>query len=209
MDLHPKWRQLFFSDEACRRFVARKRPDLLELYDFYPRPVQRADLFRVVAIQALGGFYLDLDLHLYRPLDPLRRTTLVLTEERLISREVFVSRHCHEPADSRDLYLIGNYGFGAVAKHWFLEEVLNEMLHRAGNVNPSSCNDDDVLHSTGPDVFTAVYNRHRTRLSGECVLLRGRNGFPPPRPRLQREEKWFFQFGEYGVHLMTSVWHLK
>src|SRR5262245_42153583 len=70
--LHPRWRHRFFNDDACREFISERRPELLELYDYYPRPVQRADLFRVVAVHELGGFYLDLDMHLHMSLDPLR-----------------------------------------------------------------------------------------------------------------------------------------
>ena len=204
--LHPRWEERFFSGSARREFIRRRRPDLLELYDFYPRPVQGADLFRVVALHELGGFYLDLDVHLFEPLDELRRAQLVVAEEWRMSPETYRTRHHAEPADARDLFQIGNYGFGAARGHWFLAEVIEEMIRRAEFVNPSTCRNDDVLLSTGPDVLNAVYRKHRAALSAETILLRGRNDPPEPRARYEEGEPWCFQFGHYGNHLMSSVW---
>lgn len=204
--LHPRWEHRFFSDHAGREFIRRRRPDLVELYDFYPRPVQRADLFRIVAVHELGGFYLDLDVHLFHPLDGLRHARLVLAEEWRMSPETYRARHHAEPGDARDLFQIGNYGFGAVRGHWFFAEVIEEMIRRAEFVNPSTCRNDDVLLSTGPDVLNAVYRKHRAALSAETLLLRGRNDPPEPRAHFQDGEPWHFQFGHYGNHLMSSVW---
>ena len=203
--LHPRWDRRFFSADARREFIRRRRPELLELYDFYPRPVQRADFFRVVALHELGGFYLDLDVHLFHPLDSLRRANIVLTEEWQMTEDIYRNRYRCDPTDARDLYQIGNYGFGAVRGHWFLHEVIEEMIRRAETINPSTCLNSDVLSSTGPDVFSAVYHKHRAALSDELILLRGREDTPKPRAKFTGEP-WWFQFGPYGNHLMSSSW---
>ncbi len=205
LKLHPNWKECFFSGYARREFIRKRRPELLELYDFYPRPVQQADFFRVVAVYELGGFYLDLDVHLFSPLDELRRGGLVLTEEWRMSEDIFRARHQREPADTRELFQIGNYGFGAAKGHWFLAEVIEEMIRRAEVVNASTCTADDVLFSTGPDVFSTVYHRHSVSLAHELILLRGRNDTPEPKGTFQGEP-WWFQFGRYGNHLMSSSW---
>ena len=207
--LHPRWEHRFFSDHAGREFIRRRRPDLLELYDFYPRPVQRADLFRVVAVHELGGFYLDLDVHLFHPLDELRAARLVIAEEWRMSAEIYRARNHAPHGDVRDLFQIANYGFGAVRGHWFLGEVIEEMIRRAEFVNPSTCWNDDVLLSTGPDVLNAVYRRQRAELAAGTILLRGRNDPPEPRAQFRDGEPWHFQFGRYGNHLMRSAWRTR
>ena len=205
-ELHPRWQHRFFSDVECKAFIEKRRPDLLELYEFYPRPVMRADLFRVVALHELGGFYLDLDIHLHERLDPLLNDSLVLTEEWKMSREIFESRHRVQPADERDLLQIGNYGFAAERGHWFLNEVIEEMIRRAETISPSGCTQDDVLYATGPDVFSAVYNSHRADLCAGVSVLRGTNKPREPKPIFHGGEPWWFQFGKFGAHLMTSTW---
>jgi mannosyltransferase OCH1-like enzyme len=69
--LHPEWEVLFFSDGDCEDFVARNYPTYLELYRWYPKPVMKADLFRILAVKKLGGFFLDMDMWLVEPLDEL------------------------------------------------------------------------------------------------------------------------------------------
>lgn len=203
--LHPSWRHEFFCDHACRELIRTLRPDLVELYDFYPRAVQKSDLFRVVAVHELGGFYLDLDVHLFKNLDTLRDAEIILAEERAMSPEEYSRRHHCKPDDSRSYSQIANYGFGARAGHWFLAEVLDEMIRRAETVNPSTTNQDDVLFTTGPDVFSAVYARHISDLTRGFIFLRGRCN--PPEPRANHScESWAFQFGEFGNHLMASSW---
>lgn len=68
-ELHPQWEFLFFSDGDAREFVKREFPDHLELYDWYPRPVLKADFFRLLVVERLGGFYLDTDFLLLKKLD--------------------------------------------------------------------------------------------------------------------------------------------
>lgn len=194
LELHPDFDYRFFSAWARREFIRERRPELLDLYDFYPRNIQRADLFRVIAIFELGGFYLDLDVHLYEPLDALCSATLVLTEEWQMSVGEYEKRHCLPAVDARDLMQVGNYGFAARPRHWFLEEVIDEMLHRAAAINPSTVSNEDVFFSTGPDVLSAVYARFRDQLAGEVTILDG-----------SEHGRWC-QFGKYGTHLMAGSW---
>jgi hypothetical protein len=149
---------------------------------------------------------MDLDVYLFRALDPLRNAKLVLAEEWCITREAYISNNGRPPSDSRHLFMIGNYGFASIRDHWFLEEVIREMVRRAEMINPSSCSNDDVIRSTGPDVFTAVYHRHMAELATETIILKGQDKPPEPLPRATDAEPWWFQFGVYGNHLMTSVW---
>lgn len=68
-DQNPEWEYLFFSNDDARDLVKAKRPELLDVYDRLVLPVQRADLFRYIAVHALGGLWTDVDTVSYAPLD--------------------------------------------------------------------------------------------------------------------------------------------
>src|SRR5262249_33905831 len=83
--LHPTWEYGFYDDAACREFVCQQMPSLLPLYDQYPTHIQRIDVFRLVAVYVLGGFYLDLDIVCHQRLDALCQHGAVFAEERTLS----------------------------------------------------------------------------------------------------------------------------
>lgn len=184
----------FFSASERRTFIKEFRPALLELYDFFPLKIQKADLFRIAAVDVLGGFYLDLDVLVYKRLDSLCSAKIVLTEEWEMTEDVYRSRHDKGVQDGRDLIQIGNYAFGGCKGHWFFSEWINEILRRAECFDPSTIRAEDVYFTTGPDVLSAVFASHRDRLVDEAVVLGG-----------GKNDRWC-QFGEYGCHLMTGSW---
>lgn len=206
-ELHGDYEYRFFSDAECRRFIRERNRGFLDLWDFYRRPVQRADFFRVFAIHELGGFYFDLDVYFHLPLDEsVLAGPLVFPWEWRMSKSYYQRRHRRSPAHPDELRQIGNYAFGGMAGHWFFREVLEEMIRRTGYIDAQNVSDDDVLYSTGPDVLNATFRRCESRLSGEMILLEGE---PKPRPPCHTDSKLAgssFQFGKYGNHLMTSVW---
>lgn len=204
---HADYDYRFFSDTQCRRFIAERNRGFLDLWDYYRRPVQRADFFRVFAVYELGGFYFDLDVYFHRSLDAEALAgPLIFPWEWTMSGSYFQQRHRRPATRADELRQIGNYAFGAEAGHWFLREVLEEMIRRTGQIDAQNVADDDVLFSTGPDVLNAVFRRHESALAGEMVLLAGE---PKPRPPCHTDARLAgssFQFGKYGNHLMTSSW---
>jgi mannosyltransferase OCH1-like enzyme len=67
----PAWQYIFWDTKKCRELVSTHYPHLLEKYDAYPYDVQRADVARTCILDQWGGVYLDLDMVLQKPLDPL------------------------------------------------------------------------------------------------------------------------------------------
>lgn len=188
-EMHPSWEFLFFSDNDCREFIEREIPNYLELYDWYPRPVQKADLFRILAVYHLGGFYLDTDFMLAAPLDPLCEENAVFPFEHEKDEKAFKVRYPKWMKTREEKLTLGNYAFGAVAGHPFLTAVLEELVARTETLEVENCNDLDVLHSTGPDALTSVYYRQRESWNDVMVLGSNEMGL-----------------GEYGVHLIHGVW---
>uniref|UniRef100_A0A7S4DU16 Alpha 1,4-glycosyltransferase domain-containing protein n=1 Tax=Lotharella globosa TaxID=91324 RepID=A0A7S4DU16_9EUKA len=58
---HPDWLHVLWDDCDIRRLFAKHLPDFLPVYDAYPNPVQRADIFRCLVLKEYGGLYADMD----------------------------------------------------------------------------------------------------------------------------------------------------
>lgn len=204
--LHPDYEFLFFSDRDCRRFIRTACPGFLPLWDFYPRGVQRGDFFRILVIYELGGFYFDTDVFFHEPLPLAPDKPLIFPHEWTMAPQGYLHRHRAEAASAEDLEQMGNYAFGAAARHWFLRAVLEEMIRRTGEVDMQDLSDDDVLYSTGPDVLNAVARIHRERLGDELILLRGQNEPRAPVAQSHLGPPSWFQFGPFANHLMSGTW---
>lgn len=187
--LHPDWEVIFFSDGDARDFLLNEASDYLELYDWYPRPVMKSDLFRILVVYCRGGFYLDTDFLLYQALDPLRDYSAVFPWEREVPHKSFQIRYPSWIASHNERWSIGNYAFGAKAEHPFLKSILDELVDRSITFEAEHCNDLDILHSTGPDALTTVYYRDRQRWNDLCILKSDEMGL-----------------GSYGVHLIQGGW---
>ncbi len=188
-ELHPKWEFLFFSDGDSREFVKREFPDYLKLYDWYPRPVLKADLFRLLVVYRMGGFYLDTDFLLQKKLDPLCREKVVFAFEHEIDDKNFNLRYPPWLRAGEEKLTLANYAFGAEAEHPFLAAILDELVSRTQTFEAEDCNDIDILHATGPDAVTSVYYRHRQKWK-DVKMLRSKN----------------MGLGSYGLHLVNGGW---
>lgn len=71
-----------------------------------------ADIVRLMAVDRLGGIYLDTDFRVCKPLDPL-----------LNDRCFYAFQHERQLSD-----LVGNGVFGAEPGHWFIRKALRRLL---------------------------------------------------------------------------------
>ncbi|MBC7979725.1 MAG: hypothetical protein H7Y36_04090 [Armatimonadetes bacterium] len=144
-ELHPQWEFLFFSDGDSREFVKREFPDYLKPYDWYPRPVLKADLFHLLVVKRLGGFYLDTDFMLKQKLDPLCREKAVFAYEHKISDKNFNFRYPKWLRAGEGIWTLANYAFGAEAGLPFLAAILEELVYRTQTFEAENCKDIDIL----------------------------------------------------------------
>src|SRR5687767_10549080 len=115
--LHPDYEHVFFDDDKIEEFLERDGAEYRDYYYALPPTIQRFDFLRYLAIDALGGFYLDLDVYLARPLDPLRDHSCVFPFEELTISEYLRRQHDWD-------WEIGNYAFGAEPGHPFIRAVI-------------------------------------------------------------------------------------
>lgn len=65
------WAYVLMTDDDNLIFVRKYFPDFLNTYNSFPYPIQRADAIRYLWFYVNGGLYLDLDIEILKPLDPL------------------------------------------------------------------------------------------------------------------------------------------
>lgn len=137
--LHPGWDIRLWTDATMREFVAREYPDLLAIYDGYPRNIQRADSFRYMVLNRLGGIYSDLDVEPFKPVDELLKYeafTGVEPDEHMGTDRT----HAGVP------YLFTNAFMGSVPGHPWWREVLG-LMPKVARL--------DTFYATGPSLITA------------------------------------------------------
>ena len=70
-DHMPDWTYILMTDEDGFKFCGKYFPDFLSYYENFPHPIQRADAIRYMFLYIYGGLYMDLDIVIEKPLDPL------------------------------------------------------------------------------------------------------------------------------------------
>ncbi len=200
--LHPNWEFLFFNDEEVRRFVADVFPQYQSVFEAFPRPIQRYDFFRYLAVYHYGGFYFDLDVFLWQSLDPLLDQACVFPFEELTLNSCLREKYGMD-------WEIGNYAFGAAPGHPFMKAVIENCVRSQREpawVNPMLQNipalfrrDFYVLNTTGPGLLSRTLAENPEIAADVTVLF----------PVDVRDEQTWHHFGSYGIHIMDGSWRDK
>lgn len=190
IELHPGWEYRFYGDEECRDIVEQHFPSFLPIYESCSTPVQKADVFRIIVVYALGGFYLDIDVECIKSLDQLCEFRCVFAEEWTITQEQATE------LGHRDLLRVANYMFGSEPAHPFLLHILRRMAQESRrDIN----SEHDVLESTGPGLVTTVYHDLRDDLR-DVMLLRNIDLICPITGVIGS------RFGNYAKHHHAGTW---
>jgi len=67
---NPEFTYLFFDDKKCFSFVYKNYPQYIDLYESLSN-IERADVFRYLALHYYGGVYVDMDTSCLKPIGPL------------------------------------------------------------------------------------------------------------------------------------------
>jgi len=203
--LHPGYEFLLFTNEDMEAFVLKEYPEFHDTFDRLPSMVSKSDLFRLLAVHRLGGFYLDLDVLPVRDFEPLRHHGCVFPFERQSDPYCCVTFGAMES--------LGQFAFGAVAGHPFplacAENIRRAVTEPAWARIPGAettrgfldlfgtPEEMAVYYTTGPVMVTRTY-AERTDLRSSVHLL---YAFDP-----ERERYLCWCFGVYGVHAMAGSW---
>ena len=128
------WRHRLWTDDENRALWAAHFPELLDVYDGYARPVQRADATRLLYMHVHGGVYADLDIQL-------------LSTDRL--RQLLSTDKVYLPFEKGRL--VGQSIIVSPARHPFLLAIATKMVSQYD----SRCYE---TMNTGPDKLTWLWN---------------------------------------------------
>lgn len=141
-DMHPDWDVRLWTDAMMRRFVAEHYPGFVAIYDGYGHPIQRADSFRYLVLNVLGGVYADLDVEPFRSInelvDGLECFVGVEPDEHMGTDR----KHSGTP------YLLSNAFMGAVPGHAYFSSIVALL--------PVVADTPDIFYSTGPSLTTGA-----------------------------------------------------
>ena len=117
--------------------------------------IQKCDFFRYLIVYHYGGFYLDLDILLYKNLDSLNDRELCLFNENILTDKQCLE--CGHPQNERER--VANYVFGSIPKHPFCKNILDMIT---SDIKKYKINKPDyrnyVLETTGPGMLTRKYH---------------------------------------------------
>jgi mannosyltransferase OCH1-like enzyme len=177
---NPGWEFRLWDDADNRALFESHFPDRLDAYDGLPFGVMRADIARYAYMAAEGGFYIDTDYELLRPLDQFADFDLVLPVSR-------------EPG-SADGFRLGNAILGSEPGNEFWVTLLDRAF---ADPRSKKCTVNDIEDTTGPDFLTRVYLE---RADGWGAHTPERHLFHPAGRPSRRAEP------SYGIHYTQGSW---
>ncbi len=190
LELHRDWEYRFYDDNDCKEIVTQYFPSFIPIYESCATNIQRADIFRIIAVYGMGGFYLDMDVECFNRLDDLFEFHCVLGEEITLSKEMT------QKLGHRDTLRVANYMFGSEPGHPFLLHVLQKM---ADEPQRKIRTENDVLESTGPGLLTTIYSGYKGKFR-DIVLL-------PNNDRVCQQCRGIScHFGNYARHHHAGSW---
>ena len=197
--LNPSFEHMFFDGNDIEVFF---KDNYLEYYDTYmnlPFFIQKLDFFRYVAIYHYGGFYFDMDVEPFKPLDES-----ILNHSAVFPVDEYANAvDCQNPRMNSyclvgQNFLLGQYAFGATAKHPFMKFVADKIKQNKDNYvriadKVVKQNKDSVHYfvykTTGPDFVTDCYVNYPNK-EQLYILSNGKRQV----------------FGDYAAHRYIGTW---
>ena len=193
---NPDYEYKFFSDEDIDDFLKEFYPEWFKTYNKLPVKIQKIDFFRYIAIYHFGGFYLDLDMTVFKSFDNLLKYECVFPIDQNIDCSTYNESRFKEVCDQdKSLKIIlGQYAFAARKENKFIKMLIDNIHNNIDSVI-AKYNDSlkYVYITTGPDYVTDVYIKYMKDINNrnKIKILHHFNGQ---------------YFGEYGKHNHFGTW---
>lgn len=197
--MNPDFQHMFFDGNDVIKFFETNYPEYYSTYQNLPVFIQKLDFFRYLAIYHYGGFYFDLDVEPHIPLDDsiLNHSSVFPVDEYADAddcKNVRMQSLCKNGQN----FLLGQYAFGAAAKHPFMKMLVDEIhqnvqkyvsgYNRIQTKNRNSMH-NFVFKTTGPDFVTDCYVKNDNK-QNIYILSNGRRQV----------------FGNYATHNYVGTW---
>ena len=119
-------------------------------------------------------------------------------------RHTFEERFPKKTRGKVKRWMVGQYAFGAEARHPFIGAILERLVARTASFEADQCSLNQVLHSTGPDLVTDCYY-HSPDPWKTVTMLAGEADPEDGEVPVTGEGTWH-RFGKYGRHLLNGGW---
>lgn len=198
-ELNPEFEHLFFNGSDIDNFLKDNYSEYYDTYNRLPFFIQKLDFFRYLAIYHYGGFYFDMDVEPNKPLDAdiLNHSAVFPVDEYANSVD------CQNPRMNSyclvgQNFLLGQYAFGATAKHPFMKVLVDKIKQNLENYISTSQKMNRsakesmhyfVYKTTGPDFVTDCYVQYKMK-DQLYILSNGKRQM----------------FGDYASHKYVGTW---
>jgi hypothetical protein len=146
---NPDYEYKLWTDKDNEEFVEKHFGYLHMMYKHIPKPIMKTDLIRYLILYVHGGFYIDLDMECFKPLDELKtmypKKKVLLTEEH--------PQHGQEFGMDT---IVTNWFMACEPEHPFFKNLINSVTKSLIEklTRPET---QDILKQTGPFKVTEVY----------------------------------------------------
>lgn len=143
---NPGFSSHVWNEEEAEQLINRYYPQYMSLFKKCPYPVQSVDVFRIIIMHHIGGFYLDTDMECINSVEPLRKQSLILVK----------SRYCRKIGG-----ILSNCFLASIPGNNFWINVLDDMKKLIIIAKPLSLVSKyaSVMSTTGPIQLTYTYRR--------------------------------------------------
>jgi len=127
---NPEWEYKLYDDLDCRNFIKAHHSDALKVYDLLPKKVEKADLFRYLAILSFGGIYADIDCACAKPIE----TWVTNKDGMVVGLELMISENEREKLPkSYPTQLFCQWTFAARPNHPILHNLKKIIIDNIEN----------------------------------------------------------------------------
>jgi len=164
---------LFFNDDDIDYFLKENYPEYFISYNKLPVKIQKIDYFRYIAVYHYGGFYFDLDMKGYFPIDELLKYDCVFPYEQKIDNNKCKSNRFKNFCKKNVKFILGQYAFGAKPQNDFIKTLIETIHNNVDNYiveydKIKENKDKNIYHeyiysTTGPDFVTNIYHNYKNK----------------------------------------------
>lgn len=158
--VNPGYEHRMYSDEDIQAMVRDRHPALLPAYE-QMKPIQRADLFRYLALLDFGGYYADCDVQCLRPIDEWSRQYHprdFANVQFIAGFEVVTTKKAVEHHYFAREYQLVQWTMGSAPGHPILRDVIEKIrvYFAAGKHKMFT----SIIKSTGPGIWSDAITDH-------------------------------------------------
>jgi mannosyltransferase OCH1-like enzyme len=192
--LNPNWSYYFWTDTSSRKFVAERFPTLLQMWDNYRRPINRADAIRYLILYEFGGFYADFDVQCMRPLDNVTFNYACIIPPEPFEQSVF---------RIKIPYLLNNAIMMCRPKHPFFKQIINSLHQYAPML--------EQLDVAGPTFVTSQFIRYNNITAESVYRLKETNESNSPyfykgELREEDDDAVYVPNTQYFMNSLSQTW---